>query len=388
MSTEFLYPVSRQFPFDEVCERIVRELEVRGWNVPDMSVTFYDYGTGEEKYRMVNGIKGKDFCLHFCRIQKRLSHSRNDIAAISEITIPKKQLDVFDDESGPSYYLYVGHNWEKDQNDFFSSIKVNSKLNKKARKYLVYKGVACQGRSQILRNNDDLGREYKLLPTDRKKSEYKTNDVFSDFDQWLRKNVLEYILKQPVTGKLEEKIVEVPVPEGFEWSYTMVSDEDVDRIKSIQSGHEIPKWQIYGLIPEYRFVTLDIGSEGIPPQAYEGSIYCKVGKLERMISRGEVINTDDISKCVFGSYKNIVQINLKNGNDVYIADLSGKEEYLKNIFENNPKQSCLTDEQYRESMAIPGRTLKPIGKYTDGDYKKPIILINRDLAVDEIVLII
>jgi len=28
---QFLYPISRQFPFDDTCEKIVRELEKRNW---------------------------------------------------------------------------------------------------------------------------------------------------------------------------------------------------------------------------------------------------------------------------------------------------------------------------------------------------------------------
>ena len=40
---QFLYPTSRMFPVDEVCEKIVRELEKRDWNVPDINVEFYSY---------------------------------------------------------------------------------------------------------------------------------------------------------------------------------------------------------------------------------------------------------------------------------------------------------------------------------------------------------
>ena len=75
----FLYPHSRQFPFDEVAEKIVRALEKRNWNVPGISVDFYTYGSGEAKYKMVNHIIGSDFKLSFCRSQGKLNARKNDI---------------------------------------------------------------------------------------------------------------------------------------------------------------------------------------------------------------------------------------------------------------------------------------------------------------------
>jgi hypothetical protein len=62
---EFLYPISRQFPVDEVCGQIVRELEKRNWQVPGIVVDFHDYGTGAQKFRMVSNIRGEEFRLHF-----------------------------------------------------------------------------------------------------------------------------------------------------------------------------------------------------------------------------------------------------------------------------------------------------------------------------------
>ena len=46
---QFLYPRSRQFPFDEIAENIVRALEKRNWNVPGIEVEFDTYGSGEAK---------------------------------------------------------------------------------------------------------------------------------------------------------------------------------------------------------------------------------------------------------------------------------------------------------------------------------------------------
>ena len=64
---QFLYPRSRQFPFDEIAENIVRALEKRNWNVPGIEVEFDTYGSGEAKYKYVKRITGKDFILYFMR---------------------------------------------------------------------------------------------------------------------------------------------------------------------------------------------------------------------------------------------------------------------------------------------------------------------------------
>ena len=125
---KFLYPHSRQFPFDEVAEKIVRELKKRNFDIPGIEVELDLYGSGEEKYIYVSMIKGADFKLWFCRVQGQLSKSKNDIAAIHEIKIPRQELCVYEDESGPTYRIYVGDDWEKDKEWFFNTIKIHAKL--------------------------------------------------------------------------------------------------------------------------------------------------------------------------------------------------------------------------------------------------------------------
>ena len=146
---KFLYPHSRQFPFDEVVEKIVRAIEKRNWNVPGITIDYYCYGSGEAKYQRVNNIIGEDFKLHFGRYQGELDGTWVDTAAISNIYIPKQELEVFEDESGPTFYLYVGTNWETDKTWFMNSIKVNSKLNKKPRRYLKYSGNTYKERAEV-----------------------------------------------------------------------------------------------------------------------------------------------------------------------------------------------------------------------------------------------
>ena len=112
VTPKFLYPYVRQFPFDEVAEKIIRELEKRNFQVPGITVDFDTYGAGEAKYQHVHHVIGDEFKLTFMRVQRLLTSGWNDVAALHEICIPRQLIRGFDDESGPTYYLYVGEDWE------------------------------------------------------------------------------------------------------------------------------------------------------------------------------------------------------------------------------------------------------------------------------------
>lgn len=225
---QFLYPISRQFPFDEVCGRIVRELEKRSWHVPDITVEFHDYGTG---FRRVSYIKSQDFKLWFCRVQRLMDGGGyNDTAGVNSITIPKKEIRIHEDESGPTLYLYVGNDYERDRKNFMSGSKVNSKLDGKPRTYLQYNGgCICRAthgaafkatglltallnsdrealsrmhhthrgrRPPILIHNNDLGREYE--PEGDEPKIFNTDEVMEEFKQYLESVVLKMVLDHPL----------------------------------------------------------------------------------------------------------------------------------------------------------------------------------------------
>ena len=152
-------------------------------------------------------ISGPNFKLWFCRVQHQLNHQYNDTAAITELIIPKKELHIYEDESGPTFNVYVGKDWENDKKWFISSSKVNTKLNKLPRRHLHYSGSASATERFTYRNtrptylvhNNDLGREFDPEIGDPKF--YVTQDVMLEFKSWLEKNVLDYIIAQPLATK-------------------------------------------------------------------------------------------------------------------------------------------------------------------------------------------
>ncbi|MDD5191635.1 MAG: hypothetical protein PHH54_02065 [Candidatus Nanoarchaeia archaeon] len=194
----FLYPTSRQFPFDETTYKIVKALEERDFNVPGIKVEFHSYGPSDS-YRRVETIEGDDFRLWFCREQGRIGSDWNDTAAVSNLNIPFKELSVFSDNSGPTLRLYVGDNWEKDKEGFVNSVKVNSKLREEPRTYLRYSGswqksskggVYYPGKiAPFLTHTNDLDREYE--PRGNEPKYFETKKIFHEFDEFLK-------------GKLEE----------------------------------------------------------------------------------------------------------------------------------------------------------------------------------------
>jgi len=199
----FLYPKSRQFPFDEVCENIVRSLEKRNWTVPGIKVEFQEYGSSESKLRYVSKIEGNDFRLYFCRIQGSLGSRFNDIAAVNNLFIKRMSLTVYDDESGPTFYTYVGKDWPRDKVLFVNGAKVNSKLRHEPRMYLVYHGSCVKPksgeiiytrrgtRSPYLVNDDDFGREYDARG--QEPLYYETHAIMDEFKTTLENDVLNLI---------------------------------------------------------------------------------------------------------------------------------------------------------------------------------------------------
>ena len=376
---KFLYPNSRKFPFDEVTEKIVRALEKRNWKVPGITVEFEVYGSGEEKYKLVREIVGENFKLYFCRIQGRLPCSNwNDTAAIHEIYIPKQILEVYEDESGPTYYLYVGENWEADKAWFMNSAKVNSKLRGEPRRYLCYSGNAYNKRARELVSDNDLGREYS--PKGNEPRSFNLKDKFKEFTAYLEEYVLKYILSFPEESAAEDVGIEL-IPYNGPWStlYSFCNNDDAERIMQGKAApKELPACERHASFGRFvRLAPLDIKNNGrFPAIAREGFIWCDVTS-----EISHVVATE--MKSSWRGDNNFVTLKLKYTNDVYVVDNAKYEETREAIFKTKAPDECLTNEEYGDVIAARAATIVPIGEYK-GNYKEPIVLITRELEFDEI----
>jgi len=159
-----LYPTARVFPFDETCSEIVRFLESRKWNVPNIKVEFSE----NRGNVMVRHITGPDFKLYFCRVQGSLGNGWNNIAAVNEITMMDTSISVYEDGSGPSMKLYVGKDISKDP---YWTMADLARLRKEPRRTIKYRGssracgtYSCNHRNIYLVANSDLWRDYLPEP--------------------------------------------------------------------------------------------------------------------------------------------------------------------------------------------------------------------------------
>ena len=382
---KFLYPYSRQFPFDEVAEKIVRALEKRNWKVPGVTVEFYTYGSGEAKYKKVQYIRGENFMLHFCRVQGSLNQYLNDTAAMNEVYIPKQGIEVYDDESGPTYYLYVGEDWEQDKQWFIDSIKVHSKLDKKPRKYLKYKGNTYKGRATKLIHDNDLNREYS--PEGDEPQTINLGKKFQEFSLWLEKFVLDYILKFPEQEREEEPAVEL-VPYSGPWPvvFSLCKGQAVDRIlKGKQNPNELPLEDRHAYFGDgHRLVPLSATSEELPKIAHKGFIWCDVNQSITLGSTKEDVLSEvywAMGSLSFEDY--VIAVRLKYANDVYVADNAKFDETRYKLFEAIAPRKRLTDDELNQAEIARGKTIVPITEYKGG-YKEPVLLINRELDFEEI----
>lgn len=383
---KFLYPHARQFPFDEVAEKIVKALEKRNWKVPGINVEFDTYGSGEAKYQLVRYIEGDDFKLFFCRTQDTLDSRWCDTAAVHEIYIPKQIMVVYADESGPTYYLYVGDNWDEDKNWFMNSTKVNSKLNKEPRRYLLYRGNTYKQRAKCLVHDNDLGREY--APRCNEPRTINLDKKFKEFKDWLEEHVLKYILTFPEADIIESPIAEKELtPYNGPWPlvFSTCDGKNAERMIKCKENPEqlLPEERFVRLNHSGRVVPLDIDSKiKFPEIAYEGFYWCDVNQnITPESSLDEISSYARGWSIAYSMY--IVALKLKFSNDVYVIDNATFYEERKKIFETIAPRNRLTEEELWDCDAARAATIVPINEYRGG-YKKPLVLIERELDFDEV----
>lgn len=383
---KFLYPTSRQFPFDEVAEKIVRAIEKRNWKVPGLTIEFSTFGSGEAKYQLIRSITGDNFKLYFSRTQGKLDTYWFDSAGLTEICIPNQIIEVYEDESGPTYYLYVGKDWETDKEWFMNSIKVNSKLNKEPRKYLKYRGNTYRGRSTKLVHDNDLEREYS--PRGTEPTCINLEEKFEEFTNWLEKNVLEYILTFEEANIIESptKMEElIPYTGPFDNIFSICDSTEAEKIKRGKIDPRLLRLEDQSVYfgCGHRLVPLGTHSHiNFPKIANEGFIWCEVAKdIPQTLTLSDAVS--HAMRPLFHK-KYLVSIKLKYANHVYVIDNSKFEEKRQELFKAIAPRERLTDEEYDDVIASRGATIIPITEYK-GNYKEPLVLIGRELDFDEII---
>lgn len=203
---------------------------------------------------------------------------------------------------------------------------------------------------------------------------------------WMANNIL-FPLK--LAEKPQEQTTELPEDEPYPFEkvgpiFTFIQTRDLERVVRIKDHPEsaYPD-ERHAIHPNIRLVPLGMGSKGLPHEAYDGYIYCKPGVIAD-------IEQDDVNEIgnewrrtdnFLGGAHGFAQVHPKSARDVYVVDWAEWQKFRDATFSETHNR--LTDDEMRENFAVVARTLTPVTDY-DGLFQEPIVLIGRELELDEI----
>ena len=386
---QFLYPTKRQFPFDEVCDRIVRALAARAFAVPGFVVEQHDYGSGAQKLRHVSSIKSAqsaidlghhDVKIEFGRPQGTLPGGRwNDCAAVGAVQLPKRSLRVYEDESGPTYEIYVGDDWERDRSTWWT--RPNARLNNEPRLCVRYSGAYPRYRGkrppQLAAESDR--REYE--PEGKEPRTFDTAAVMEEFRAYLHDVVLPAIEAYPVVESIEPLVTPpVPMPGSGGPFFAYGDGGDARRI-------EIGKKKIDDLIPPDRYGMAGNGRRlaplgikrgtDLPEVAFDGFLWCgTIGAAGWRVPGDACGVFQDV----------LIKVTPRDARGIYVADHAAYERRRAELGAAMRPRERFTDAEVNDFIRARACTIVPIVDYR-GDYEDPVYLINRELGIEEVEVI-
>ena len=380
---QFLYPTKRQFPFDEVCEQIVRALEARAWKVPGFGVEFREYGSGAQKLRCVRKILSDQSAIDLGHHDVRITFGRpqglmpggqlNDCAAVDEVQLARRSLHVYEDESGPTYNVYVGDSWERDRSTWWT--RPNMRLNKEPRMCVKYSG---RDRYRGVRAAnlvwDQDGREYG--PESEEPRSFSTSAVMEEFRAYLHDVLLPAIEEYPVADALHVFVEPPPItmPVGFGPLFAYAESRDVRRIElGKRCAEELRPSDRYGLSGNgWRLARLGIKSgPDLPEVAFDAFLWC--GTTPTVPGERSSSFADQL-----------VKVTPKDARSVYVADNAAYEKRRAQIAKSiKGPRNHFTDAEVNDFVRARACTIVPITEYKGG-YEEPVYLINRELGFDEV----
>ncbi len=242
-------------------------------------------------------------------------------------------------------------------------------------------------RAEELIADNDIGREYS--PEGGEPVRIKLEKKFDEFTAWLKEFVLEYILSFPEADTIQPPTtIEELIPYKGPWEtvFSICDWRDAERIiKGKEDPSKLLPRERHAYIGNgHRLVGLGVQCEDrFPKIAYEGFIWCDVNQIENATQDTKFVYgvMSAMYSCFESNY--IVAIKLKYANQVYVADDSKFEETRQQLFKDIAPRDRLTDDEIDIAYAARGATIVPITEYKGG-YKKPIVLINRELEFEEI----
>jgi hypothetical protein len=370
-----------------VSEQIVRALHARDWKVPGFSISFRDYGSGAQKLRYVSSIVSDqsaiDLAMHdveirFGRPQGLLAGGKwNDTAAVDEVRFGKRSLHVYEDESGPTYNVYVGDDWEHDRSTWWT--RPNARLNKESRVCVKYSGShRYRGQRATALVCDGDNREYG--PEGEEPRSLNTHEVMEEVRSYLQ-DVLVTIEAFPVADVIADVCAEptiIPFPVGIGPFFAYGEPRDARRIElGKKCIDELQLADRYGMDGSgWRLAPLGGIKRGddLPEVAFDGFLWC-----------GTTPNVPGERSSSFADQ--LVKVTPRDARGVYVADHAVYEKRRTEIAAAiKGQRNCFTDAEVNDFLRARACTIVPITEYKGG-YAEPVYLINRELGFDEVEVI-
>lgn len=202
---------------------------------------------------------------------------------------------------------------------------------------------------------------------------------------WLVDNVLNPIKKTLLKEKqIDLPPMEEPFPEGKVGPlFAFVKEEDIEKIEILKHGvsRAYPDERT-AVGPSKRLIPLNYNRGNLPEEVHDFFIWCGIGKVDkRMDTKNLRIAHNERDTWGMFNKEGIAEIKPLTATDIYVVDWQAWDNYRSKTFK--PGHDTLTDNEVGEMYRAVGKTFVPISRY-NGRYKKPVVLIGRDLEVNEI----
>ncbi len=379
-----------EYPFDKPAQRILRALWRRNWDVPGYKIKWSRHLTGKRKNVQVWAITGPDLTIEFCRRLRGDGYDRPCVAG--EIRINGRAIKVYADYCSVNAMLYTGDDWERDKTSFLSDDSCS-----------LYGSCDRSGLS-VKRFETLAGKKWKtvdLLPEGLRWNETPSETInaaeFMRRIAWdlsvaaarierIRKPVFNrnahqtqnlVKFKSPLrsdlfafcTWKEYQHVKEVKRRKAVlsEQAYAMSPKDAIDNLQRLYFSNWKPEW---GYDLRYlwgRFIWCFRASTG----------YFNEEKKAWQVSRADLITRGFP-----------VKIKPKYANNIFVIDedvyWKGLDEFLRNLPAERTHYDIF---ELKDACRALEASLIPISEYRPGQYKKPLVLIGRELDVDEVELL-
>lgn len=214
MQGALLYPKYHVFPVDEVCEHVLRHLEVRDWQVPGIEVEMTAHDSIGRP--MVARVSGEDFSIEF-------GHGYVG-PNLTRLVVPTKELIFWWNAYELTLNVYRGSDWRRDREFFINERHKYHGRCKCSPRYIHYRSRCnCNGNSTALKrfgpiedvatealsSHDALHPHRQMwrcplmvhydwdrtgyTPVGNEPYVYRTESVMAEMEQWLRTQLLPSI---------------------------------------------------------------------------------------------------------------------------------------------------------------------------------------------------